>query len=114
MYRKALEYNPSHIAARKNLGGLFFLQKRWEEAIDQYQAILEREPHSYALFNVGLAQLANGDVPIAEATYDRAIRQFGLQKAREIGAINDIKYLIRYGIQVAAARRILQHMGVRE
>jgi len=114
VYRKVLELDPSHTGARHNLGGLLFRQGRWEEAMDQYQAILEREPHSYAWFNVGLAHLANGEVAVAEATYDRAICQFGLQKAREIGAIHDIKNLIRDGIQVAAARRILQHMGVGE
>jgi len=104
--------NPDHVAARVNLGRIFYLQGRWEEAIAQYRAALERESSSHALFNLGLAYLAQGDIDRAGAVYAQGLRQFGPEGARESGGIKDLENLVEKGIQTEAARRILESMGM--
>ena len=44
-YRKALTLDPSLIAARNNLGNLYFKTNREREAIAQYQMVLGRDPN---------------------------------------------------------------------
>ena len=107
-YSRALEFNPGDISARNNLGWVLYLQGRFDEAIDQYRAILAAASSSQARFNLGLAYLARGDVEEAEKTYAQAIEEFGAAEGRAIGAVSDLRALIESGVREDAGERILR------
>jgi len=106
-YRQALELNPANTTARINLGWLLFLQRRWDEAIVQYQKVLEQESSSHAHFYLGLCYLVRGDIAAAEAVYTQAIEEFGPEEGIAIGVVQDLHSLIKRNIQVETARKIL-------
>ena len=60
-----------------------------------YQAVLGRQKHVIAQFNLGLAYLAMGDLAAANATYAAAIAEFGAEEAERIGADSDLRELAR-------------------
>ena len=74
-YLRALTADPSLIAARNNLGNLYYKTKREKQAVLEYQLVLRADPsHTEANLNLGLIYQSNGQL-------QQAIRH--LEKARE-------------------------------
>lgn len=72
-YRKAITLDPSLIAARNNLGNLYFKTRREREAIAQYQFVLRVDPrHTEANLNLGLIYQATGRAALALSHLERA------------------------------------------
>ena len=60
-YLRGLDSNPSHIPLLINLGHSYLSEKRYQEALDAYQAVLASRPEeSVALYNSGLIYRALG------------------------------------------------------
>ncbi len=73
-YEEALVRQPSHIAARINLGRLLHVEGHIEDAIEHYQKVLKWEPRSaVALFNLGLAFEDIGENQQAIDAYEQAL-----------------------------------------
>ena len=106
-YEKAIDSNQSNVVAHTNLGWIYLLQERFDDAIDEFRVALELESNSYAFFNLGLAYLAQGKTKQAELIYKDAVLQFGAEEAVRIGAVDDLRNPIGRGIRVAAAEAIL-------
>jgi protein O-mannosyl-transferase len=49
VYRKSVQYDPRFVDARRNLGAVFAMTKRFPEAIEQWKAALEIEPNNITL-----------------------------------------------------------------
>jgi len=107
-YRRALEVDENHLIARVNLGWNLYLQGEIDAAIAEQLKVLERQAHSVAQFNLGLAYLVKGDIEKAQSTYAEGIAKYGATEAEQIGAVEDLKALITQGTRVAEAREILK------
>jgi len=106
-YRKALEKDGENLTARINLGWNLYLTGDLDAAIGEYRRVLTQQTSSVALFNLGLAYLAKGDIEKARETYARSVAEFGTAEAEKIGAVDDLKDLIARGIRAAEAQEIL-------
>lgn len=106
-YANALAIDEDHLAARVNLGWALYASGRIEEAIEHYLVALKNQSHGVALFNLGLAYLAQGDKDAAEKTYARAVVEYGGEYGAEIGAVADLRALAAQGVHANAARAIL-------
>ena len=104
MYHAAVQVAPNHTPAQINLGWQYHLKGQFDDAIEQYQAVLAREANIHARFNLGLAFLAKGDVAQAEATYAAAVAEFGAAEAQAIGAVEELYRLMDTDIRTAAHR----------
>ena len=104
MYYAAVQEVPDHTPAQVNLGWQYHRRGQFDDAIEQYQAVLEREANSHARFNLGLAFLAKGDVPRATAAYAAAVEEFGAAEGQAIGAVEDLYSLMDTDLRTAAHR----------
>ena len=107
-YRKALAADKDDLTARTNLGWNLYLSGDYGAAIDEFHQALEKQSGSTARFNLGLAYLASGESDAAKATYARGVEEFGAEEAERIGAVDDLRELIRLNSQAASAREILR------
>lgn len=108
-YQQTLSLNPNNVAARVNLGWNYYLQGKLDQAIGEYRHVLEKEKNNrVAWFNLALAYLTQGDIEKARRTYADAVAKFGATAAAEMGVTAELNDLIARGIQVEAARAILQ------
>jgi tetratricopeptide (TPR) repeat protein len=74
-YRKVLEADPGHVAARINLGRLRHVARALEEAERLYRQALEIEPtHPTARFNLGVVLEDRGATAEAIEAYREAVR----------------------------------------
>ncbi len=80
-----------------------------DESIRAYRKALEEdEANSRAQFNLALAYLAQGKVEAAESAYAEGMKRFGRAAAEGVGAETALGSLIDRGIQVEAARKLLE------
>lgn len=93
-YEQALELNPQNSPAYINWGWLYYQQQQYDQAIEKYQQALAIERTSYALFNLGLAYLAQKDFEKAQRTYAQAVGEFGRDEGVAIGAVDDLNVLL--------------------
>jgi len=73
-YREALKFNPDLLEARNDLGGLLFLQKRYEEAERELQRVLAKAPrHLAALKSLALVQATRRNYQSARETLQKLL-----------------------------------------
>ncbi|MDH3627420.1 MAG: tetratricopeptide repeat protein [Acidobacteriota bacterium] len=72
-YLRAIELEPDHFDSRINLGRLFVIGARLEEAEQQFRAALSRGPHAIAFFNLGVILEERGLGEEACDAYRKAI-----------------------------------------
>ncbi len=73
VYRKSVAINPRFIDARRNLGAVLAMQRRFPEAIDQWQEGLKYEPDNSTLLHyIGSAYKDMGQPEQAKPWLDRA------------------------------------------
>lgn len=73
VYRKSISLNPRFIDARRNLGAVLAMQRRFPEAIEQWQEGLKYEPDNTTLLHyIGSAYTDMGQPEQAKPWMDRA------------------------------------------
>ena len=73
VYRKSIAINPRFIDARRNLGAVLAMQRRFPEAIEQWQEGLKFEPENPTLLHyIGSAYNDMGRPEQAKPWMDRA------------------------------------------
>jgi tetratricopeptide (TPR) repeat protein len=107
-YARALELDERDAAARVNYGWNLFLLGRLPEAVAEFERVLHQTPSSAAMFNLGLAYLAQGKAKEAEETYARAVEQSSREEAVRLGAVAELRALVEKGVQAEAGKRILE------
>ena len=107
-YEQALLLDENNTTARVNMGWGLYRTGDIPEAIAVYQAVLGRQKHIIAQFNLGLAYLAQGELAAADATYGAAIAEFGTEEAERIGADNDLRELARNSKHAENVRELLR------
>ena len=90
-YRRALQLDKDLLLAHINLGWNLFLQGDIEAAIAAERAVLERQAHSTAQFNLGLFFIIKGQIRAAEAAYALGVNKFGKAEAVRVGAVKDLR-----------------------
>jgi len=86
LFRRAREQNPKNPSPRLNIAGVYFLQKKYPEAIKEYEAVLELNPERLAALR-GITQIhtIQGNPKLA---FERAEQQ--LSKAKNQGGIYEL------------------------
>ncbi len=102
-YQDALDLAKDDAAVYTNLGWALYTAGRVEEAIEHYLHALRGQSHGVALFNLGLAYLAQGDIGASKQTYARAVAEHGSEYGEAIGAVADLRALAAQGAYVDAA-----------
>ncbi len=75
IYRQVIEADPGHVDAYSKLGNVFFLQGRFDTAVNCYQRVLLLKPdNAQACYNLGLAQQRQGKGEDAVASYRQAVK----------------------------------------
>ena len=111
LYRKILhgDFQGVSSAAYTKMGLDFSQGGQLDESIMAYRLALEENgANSRARFNLGLAYLTRGDVEEAERAYAEAMGKFGRAGEERTDAAEALHGLISRGIQVEAARNILE------
>ena len=106
-YKRAIAEDDTNIEARTNIGWIHYVQNRFDDAIQVYQKVLDREPQSVAGYNLGLAYLAREDFEEAKEAYAKAVSLYGADEARRIGAVDDLRILIDSNVGVPAGNDIM-------
>jgi serine/threonine-protein kinase len=70
----ALSVAPENALLRSNLGALYFMQGRWDEASDQFQKTLAIKPQPLAFANLGTIQFYLGKYTAAASSFDQAAK----------------------------------------
>lgn len=107
-YRRALARDRENLIARTNIGWILYLQGNYDEAIEQFSYVTERQNNAPAQFNLGLVYLAQGDLVAARRAYARGVDEFGREEAVRIGSVDDLQALAERGVQSAVARQLLR------
>ncbi|MDB4699016.1 hypothetical protein OAF45_02625, partial [Candidatus Latescibacteria bacterium] len=92
--QQAIAFDPQHLAARLDLADRFYRAGAWAEASTQYRSILAIEQHSRAWFNLGLAQLNEGELDLSRRTILQALAVFGSAEAERVGAIAQLEKMM--------------------
>ena len=72
--KRALESDPKHITALRRLGTIYGMQGRYDEAMETFQKIIERDPlNSPTYSNYSYNALAAGKLPVAEEMIDKVL-----------------------------------------
>jgi tetratricopeptide (TPR) repeat protein len=104
LWRHTLERQPDSYLARNNLGVLLLQQKRYDEAIEQFEAALEADPTlPEPWVNVGNALDARGDGAAAVEWWEEAVRR---DPEQATALFNLAVHRLRNG-RVAEARNLL-------
>ncbi len=106
-YQDALDLAKDDAALHTNLGWALYTAERVEEAIEHYLQALRGQSYGVALFNLGLAYLAQGDIPASKQVYARAVAEYGPEYGEAIGAVADLRALAAHGTFVDAADAML-------
>lgn len=110
-YRRALELEPGHAAARLNLGRLLHEHGDVAGAAAEYAAVLDVDPHdAAAAFNLGVALEDLGDGAAAVAAYRRALR---LDPRHADAHFNLARLLERDGDRPGALRHLSAYRRLR-
>ena len=73
-FREALERNPNRLSTYAQLGELYRRQNRLDDAVTQFERILQRDEKSLAASTMlGMVHEQRGDKPAAEREYKRAL-----------------------------------------
>ncbi len=72
LYTSVLENYPLSLTARNNLGMVYLVQGKTDEALAQFNLLLEKSVWPIALVNRGLTYYRQGNIPAAVADYTRA------------------------------------------
>jgi TolB-like protein/Tfp pilus assembly protein PilF len=65
--KRALDSDPNHITALRRLGTIYGMQGRYDEAMEAFQKIIDRDPLNTPTFsNYSYNALAAGNLPVAE------------------------------------------------
>ncbi len=84
-----LEWMPENVAARVNLGVVYYALGRTRESANAYLEALKYEPLNLtALLNLGQLHAANGDAQTAWRYYQDALR-VGLESVNQVEAVHD-------------------------
>ncbi len=103
------EYGEVSSAGATRMGMDLLDGGRAEEAARAFRQSLEKDADNHrAHFGLGLALLAQGQVEEAERLYAEGVARFGRAAAEESGAVEGLRSLIARGIQMEAAREILE------
>ena len=70
----ALDSDPTHITALRRLGTIYGMQGRFDDAMEKFQKIIDRDPLNVPTYsNYSLNALAAGNLPVAEQTIAKAL-----------------------------------------
>ena len=105
-YERALRFDPERLSARINLGWALLTANRPRAAVEQYNLVLARAPHSIAHFNLALCHLADGAYDDARTAYREAFERYGIAEAERLGIIGHLELLSSKGSHSSAAREI--------
>jgi TolB-like protein/Flp pilus assembly protein TadD len=71
---RALDVDPTHINALRRLGTIYGSQGRFDEAMETFQKIINRDPLDFATYsNYSYYALAAGNLPVAEQMIAKAL-----------------------------------------
>jgi tetratricopeptide (TPR) repeat protein len=105
-YKRSLRFDPERLSARINLGWGLLTANRPREAIEQYNLVLFRGPHSIARFNIALCLLTDGAYDEARTAYREAFERYGLSEAERLGVDRHLELLRSKGSHSSVAREI--------
>ncbi|MBT8075303.1 MAG: tetratricopeptide repeat protein [Gammaproteobacteria bacterium] len=72
--RHALKSDPTHITALRRLGTIYGMQGRYDDAMENFQKIINRDPLNVPTYsNYSYNALAAGNLPVAEQTINKAL-----------------------------------------
>ena len=78
-FKKAIAIKPDYVEATNNLGAAFLRQKKWDQAIDIFDKVLDSllypTPH-YPLSNIGWAYMGKKEFSMAEIYFTKALDEF--------------------------------------
>ena len=106
-YRQALDIDANHSVAHTNLGWVLYLQGKLEEAVHEYDWVVEHDPNSMCHFNLALAKLALGHLREARSQYAEAVERYGTAEGIRVGADKDLRDLVGRDIQATVAAEFL-------
>jgi tetratricopeptide (TPR) repeat protein len=110
-YRRTLELNPDHVAARVNLGRLLHEKKQFKLAEVHYRLAVAVEPgNTTALFNLGVALEDLGKLDEAAAVYETAVVH---EPAHADAHFNLAQLYERMGKKAAAIRHLKAYQAIR-
>jgi tetratricopeptide (TPR) repeat protein len=110
-YRRTLELNPDHVAARVNLGRLLHERKQYKLAEVHYRLALAVDPkNSTAHFNLGVALEDLGRLDEAATTYESAVEY---DPAHADAHFNLAQLYERLGKKAAAIRHLKAYQSIR-
>ncbi len=73
LYRHALTVSPHSLAARNNLGMVYLYQQKYDEALNEFNTLLEQRLWPTTLVNRGLTYARQGKSALAVADYRKAL-----------------------------------------
>src|SRR4030095_13416943 len=80
-YSKAIELEPRYAMAYINRGTVCLLQRKWKEAIRDYNQAIQVDPlNAEAYLNRGLAMLLTGNTPSADQDFAQCLRLAGVRR----------------------------------
>ena len=72
--KRALDSDPKHITALRRLGTIYGMQGRYDEAMETFQKIIDRDPLNTPTYsNYSYNALAAGNLPVAEQMINKAL-----------------------------------------
>jgi adenylate cyclase len=72
--KRALDKDPKHITALRRLGTIYGIQGRYDEAMETFQKIIDRDPLNTPTYsNYSYNALAAGNLPVAEEMIGKAL-----------------------------------------
>jgi type IV pilus assembly protein PilF len=95
-YKKALRVAPSDPQALNNYGVFIYRQGRFEEALKPLRKLVANPDYrlrAQAFENLGLAEVANGELDAAKQSFDRAL-QLDMSQVRSTLELADIYYQV--------------------
>jgi tetratricopeptide (TPR) repeat protein len=110
-YRRTLELDPDHIAARVNLGRLLHEKKQFKLAEIHYRLAVAVEPrNTTALFNLGVALEDLGKLDEAASVYESAVEA---EPAHADAHFNLAQLYERMGKKALAIRHLKAYQSIR-
>lgn len=95
--RNRISEDPENVRFRNNLGALYARYGMYEEAREQFEAVVSVSDHAPALVNLGNMAYLDGDLGLADEYYDRALRAEPEYSLALLGAARVNHELENYG-----------------